>query len=115
MGWTVWKTSVKDAQNESPASAKKQIVFASSVSLLNPHALLDTVGVIGTNSLLYENIDQWLFMIAAIIVSWFYFFGLALIGKVIGKRDKNFKVRTAFNKISAITIWILAYYMVFYV
>lgn len=27
--------------------------FAASVSLLNPHAILDTIGVIGTNSIQY--------------------------------------------------------------
>ncbi len=32
---------------------KKQILFAASVSLLNPHAILDTIGVIGTNSIQY--------------------------------------------------------------
>ena len=35
-------------------SAKKQIGFAISVSLLNPHAIMDTVGVIGTSASVYS-------------------------------------------------------------
>ncbi|WP_096435133.1 LysE/ArgO family amino acid transporter [Alteribacter populi] len=113
MGWVIWNTSCEDANKEPPASAKKQVFFALSVSLLNPHALLDTVGVIGTNSLLYTNIDKWFFMIAAIIVSWTYFFFIAFIGKIIGQKDKKYKFRIIFNKISALTIWFLAFYMLF--
>ncbi|MGJ9384457.1 lysine transporter LysE [Salipaludibacillus neizhouensis] len=116
IGWSIWKTPVKNTENSSPATARKQIIFAISVSLLNPHALLDTIGVIGTNSLLYANdsIDKWLFMVATASVSWFYFAILALIGKFIGNKDKSFKFRILFNKISAVTIWILAFYMVLY-
>ncbi|WP_096186482.1 LysE/ArgO family amino acid transporter [Evansella halocellulosilytica] len=115
MGWTIWKTNVRNGSKEPPATAKKQVIFASSVSLLNPHALLDTVGVIGTQSLLFSNIDKWMFMTATIIVSWIYFFLLALVGRIIGKKDKNFTFRTVINKISAITMWILAVYMLFHI
>lgn len=114
IGWVIWKTSIKDTKNEPPATAKKQIIFAISVSLLNPHALLDTIGVIGTNSLLYDSSGKWLFMTAAIVVSWFYFAILAFCGKIIGDKDTNFKFRRAFNKLSAITIWLLAFYMVIF-
>ena len=39
-------------------SARKQIGFAMSVSLLNPHAIMDTIGVIGTNAAIYEGVDK---------------------------------------------------------
>ena len=36
------------------ASPAKQISFALSVSLLNPHAIMDTIGVIGTSASAYD-------------------------------------------------------------
>ena len=39
-------------------SARKQIGFAMSVSLLNPHAIMDTIGVIGTNAAIYGGVDK---------------------------------------------------------
>jgi L-lysine exporter family protein LysE/ArgO len=40
-----------------------------SVSLLNPHAILDTVEVIGTNSLSYTGIEKIAFTLDCIFVS----------------------------------------------
>ena len=49
-------------------SAGRQVAFAASVSILNPHALLDTVAVIGTSSIQYAGwsvcilqLQQWLY------------------------------------------------------
>jgi L-lysine exporter family protein LysE/ArgO len=36
-------------------------MFAMSVSLLNPYAILVTIGVIGTSSLVYNGYEKWLF------------------------------------------------------
>ncbi|UCZ53434.1 LysE/ArgO family amino acid transporter [Bacillus shivajii] len=114
MGWTIWKASAKERDQDPPATAKKQVAFAASVSLLNPHALLDTIGVIGTQSLIFSGVDKWLYMTATISVSWLYFFMLALLGRLIGHKDKNFIFRTVINKLSAITMWVLAIYMLFH-
>src|SRR4051812_44677205 len=56
MGWTTWnsKPSNEGEASRNTFSLKKQVLFAASVSLLNPHAILDTVGVIGTSSLRYQ-------------------------------------------------------------
>ena len=40
---------------------KRQIIFSMSVSLLNPHALLDTIGVIGTSSLQFSGHEKMVF------------------------------------------------------
>lgn len=60
MGAATWrsKPSGQDPESARSFSPKKQIVFAMSVSLLNPHAVLDTMGVIGTSSLQYEGADK---------------------------------------------------------
>ena len=54
IGFVLWKSDATSTKVDGQRfSAKKQIIFAASVSLLNPHAILDTIGVIGTNSLNY--------------------------------------------------------------
>jgi len=61
MGWSTWKSAPENSNNENIVKETftplKQIAFSASVSLLNPHAIMDTVGVIGTNSLQYK--IQW--------------------------------------------------------
>ncbi|AVM25024.1 LysE/ArgO family amino acid transporter [Bacillus pumilus] len=115
MGWSVWNTSsstdAKEKQEFMPA--RKQILFACSVSLLNPHAILDTIGVIGTNSLQYSGTEKLAFTLACIIVSWLWFIGLALLGKMLGKLDTNGKWMNRINKASAVMIWLVALYIAY--
>jgi L-lysine exporter family protein LysE/ArgO len=92
-------------------SAKKQIVFAASVSLLNPHAILDTVGVIGTSSLQYVGMDKLWFTGASILVSFIWFLFLAGAGRVIGQFNPSFI--PLLNRISAIIMWGSAVYLSF--
>ena len=41
-------------------SAKNKLAFAISVSLLNPHAIMDTVGVIGTSASVYSGSENFI-------------------------------------------------------
>ncbi|MEH7201147.1 LysE/ArgO family amino acid transporter [Bacillus safensis] len=115
MGWVVWNTSSSsgDQEKQKLMPASKQIVFACSVSLLNPHAILDTIGVIGTNSLQYSGAEKLAFTLACIIVSWLWFIGLALFGKMLGKLDTNGKWMNRINKASAVMIWLVALYIAY--
>lgn len=81
------------------------------VSLLNPHAIIDTVGVIGTSSLHYTAGEKWLFTAAAIFVSWIWFFGLALSGRILGTLDPDGKWIIFINRVSALIIWGAAVYI----
>lgn len=114
MGWSIWKSEVVafDQASAQQFSRKKQIVFALSVSLLNPHAILDTIGVIGTNSLSYTGDQKWAFTIATIIVSWLWFIGLAVAGSMIRQFQLSAQWMNRINKASAIIIWIVAFYMI---
>ncbi|MBM7693884.1 L-lysine exporter family protein LysE/ArgO [Peribacillus deserti] len=106
MGWVTWKTKNGKGNEEGEAfTGKKQILFAASVSLLNPHAILDTVGVIGTSSLQYSGTDRWLFALSCVTVSWIWFFGLAVSGRYFGKMDQTGKLMSFVNKCSALIIW----------
>lgn len=115
MGWVMWRTVPDDRsdQRRSPLSYNRQIAFAASVSLLNPHAILDTVGVIGTNSLLYSGKEKWLFAVAAIAVSWMWFTALAVVGKKVGDINHNGLVFKRINQASALIIWFMAVYILF--
>jgi L-lysine exporter family protein LysE/ArgO len=114
MGWVTWNSKPGNDFNnvENRFTVKKQILFASSVSLLNPHAIMDTIGVIGTSSLNYEGTDKILFTVSCIVVSWVWFASLALAGKWFGKLDKSGKILRIFNKISAIVMWAAAWYLI---
>ncbi|WP_026576711.1 LysE/ArgO family amino acid transporter [Bacillus sp. UNC438CL73TsuS30] len=114
MGWTTWnsKPSNRKEEIEKKFSLKKQILFAASVSLLNPHAIMDTMGVIGTSSLRYHEEEKVFFTFACILVSWIWFFGLSLFGRISGKLDKSGNFILVLNKISAIVMWGAAVYLV---
>lgn len=116
MGWVMWKSTpeVNTNQEKSQFSARRQITFAASVSLLNPHAIMDTIGVIGTSSLAYIGYDKWIFTMACILVSWIWFFSLAISGRKIGQIDKTGKFLTRMNQASAIIIWVMAIYMAYH-
>ncbi|MFD1204626.1 MULTISPECIES: LysE/ArgO family amino acid transporter [Sporosarcina] len=113
MGWLIWRdaTEAKIHQKSNPFSPKRQIAFAASVSLLNPHAILDTIGVIGTNSLVYTGHERGIFTFSCIGVSWIWFFALAIAGKKLGQIDTDGSLLRRFNQISALIIWGIALYM----
>ncbi|WP_202080884.1 LysE/ArgO family amino acid transporter [Caldalkalibacillus salinus] len=113
MGWVIWRTdpSVQSRTDEG-MSIKKQVAFAASVSLLNPHAIMDTIGVIGTNSLSYTGEEKVMFSIMTILVSWIWFLLLAVAGRNIGKLDATGQWMRRINVLSAIIIWGVAFYMI---
>ena len=113
MGVTTWK-SKPNSETSSPKSIspRKQIVFAASVSLLNPHAIMDTIGVIGTNSLSYSGTAKLAFMVVCILVSWIWFFGLSVAGSLIGKLNQSGQFILVLNKTSAFIMWGTAIYLI---
>lgn len=116
MGAATWrsKPSGQDPESARSFSPKKQIVFAMSVSLLNPHAVLDTMGVIGTSSLQYEGADKVIFTVISIAVSWLWFLGLGIAGRAAGRMDPSGRLLFALNRISAVIMWETAAYLVFH-
>ncbi|QOR65117.1 amino acid transporter [Cytobacillus suaedae] len=112
MGYTIWNSDPRPRDDiQGSLSVRRQIAFAASVSLLNPHAILDTIGVIGTNSLQYEDTEKVIFTVACITVSWLWFIGLAAAGRYVGKIDKDGSWLRKINKLSAIIIWGVALYL----
>ena len=113
IGWVTWRSEVHEDDATRLAHqwpVRRQIIFALSVSLLNPHAILDTIGVIGTSSLAYAGAERIAFTAACILNSWVWFFMLAVAGKLIGSIGP---VRTWLNRVSAVIIWLSAVYLVY--
>lgn len=114
MGWSIWRSNPADmSKKEAALSPRKQILFALSVSLLNPHAILDTIGVIGTSSLSYTGTEKVAFTAACIIVSCIWFLILAIAGRAVGNFDTKGTLLTALNKVSALIIWGMAGYIAY--
>ena len=111
MGFVIWRSDAATFEDKEALPMKKQIIFALSVSLLNPHAILDTVGVIGTNAVKYNGQEQWYFLCACILVSWLWFFSLMLAGATLKKMHISPSIFSIFNKISALFIWGTAFYL----
>lgn len=85
-------------------SAKKQISFTLSVPLLNPHTIMDTIGVIGANAAMYRHAEKIVFTITTISVSWISFIALGLIRKLVENIDQEGKFILVLNKVSSIII-----------
>jgi L-lysine exporter family protein LysE/ArgO len=110
MGWSIWQSRPSVGQAAETLSPWKQISFAASVSLLNPHAILDTIGVIGTGSIAYDWGEKMMYTVACVAVSWLWFAGLAIAGRALGRIDRDGRWLNVVNKFSALIIWGVAVY-----
>jgi L-lysine exporter family protein LysE/ArgO len=113
LGWTNWRAESESGEGWGDGAEwtpRRQVIFALSVSLLNPHAILDTIGVIGTSSLAYVGSGRVAFASACILVSWSWFFLLAVAGRTLGKIGR---VRKMLNRLSAVVMWGSAAYLVY--
>ena len=111
MGYVTWRNKPNLNSSDNALSPKKQIAFATSVSLLNPHAIMDTIGVIGTSSISYSGIEKLGFTLACIAISWMWFFSLASIGRQVGRLHNSEGFISILNKISALIMWGTAIYL----
>ena len=111
MGLLAWRAGAPEKLEENAVSGRRQILFAASVSLLNPHAILDTIGVIGSSAMQYGGAERLYFTMACITVSWIWFFSLAITGRVLGRQARMESLFAYINKFSALFIWGSAAYM----
>lgn len=113
MGWQTWKSAAVVSESKNVQNVRsKQIIFTVSISLFNPHAIMDTIGVIGTSSLQYSGDEKFTFTLATILISWLWFFGLALVGRLTRKLDSTGRLLYVMNKVSAIVMWVAAIYLI---
>ncbi len=109
MGFVTWFSSPRSLHTgEQPLSTRQQVLFSASVSLLNPHALIDTIGVIGTNSIQFVGYAKCAFTFACLLVSSIWFFSLACVGHYLHKLDGRGVWMKKINQLSALVIWAVA-------
>lgn len=113
MGWVTWQSTQQSECAYKPLAPRQQIYFSASVSLLNPHAIIDSVTVIGSNSLHFIGMDRWLYTSACVLVSLCWFMGLSGLGGILGRMNSNYSVLKWLNKFSALTIWTVALYILY--
>lgn len=114
MGFLTWRTNPYIESNaKQDFTVKQQVFFAMTVSLLNPHAILDTIGVIGTSAIHYQGVEKAWFTIACICVSWLWFFLLSAAGHLLNNQTWFATISTGINKVSALFIWFSAFYMLY--
>lgn len=113
IGWALYSAPALDVDphTEDFLGTREQIGFTASVSLLNPHAILDTIGVIGTNALAYSGQNRWIFTAGCLFVSWGWFIGLAVAGWALGESAHADRWMRYLNTASAVVVWIVALYM----
>lgn len=114
MGWSAWRSKDKVQQREGANAwtPKRQIAFALSVSLLNPHALIDTLAVIGGSAMVYTSWGERIaFAAACAAVSWIWFISLSLVGHLAGRTAIKRSSLRVLNRISAIMMWSSAIYL----
>lgn len=105
LGFKMWRAPVANTMDAKATtySFKFQVLTAMTLSLLNPHAIADTVAAIGTTAMTYSDATQRLYFVTACIaVSWIWFVALSVFGKTL---SKNTIYNLYQNKISALMIW----------
>lgn len=113
MGWQSWRTPVHPETSDGPARAywrlRRQIMHTLRASLLNPHAIMDTVVVIGGGAALYTTPSEKLaYALAAALVSWMWFFALSLAGRALAQLRHQARTLQWINRISAGIMWTIA-------
>lgn len=113
MGIQSWRASVTRGLSEDGVSAYwtlgHRIFYALRASLLNPHAILDTVVVIGGGAALYAHPDQrFAYTGAAVMVSWLWFLVLSMAGRFLGGLRKQARTLRWINRASAGIMWVIA-------
>ena len=115
MGYSLWIQPAKTRETRTylPLSPTRQILFAASVSIFNPHAIIDTVAVIGTSALAYSGYSKVVYTITCVLVSWAWFFGLSLFGSKLNQLDKTGRMLLVINKVAALIMWAIGTYLLY--
>lgn len=115
MGLGAWRDrGPATGEAKAPWTAKRQIGFGASVSLLNPHALIDTLIVIGGSAVMYTSwTDRISFGVACVAVSWIWFLCLSVIGHMLGRAALRSSSLLVLNRVSAIMMWLSAIYLAY--
>ncbi|HEX2954965.1 MAG TPA: LysE/ArgO family amino acid transporter [Bacillota bacterium] len=103
MAILTWRAKPDPSHGDEGAwPVKRQVLFAATVSLLNPHAIIDTIGVIGGSSVAYLGEARIAFAGGCLVNSWIWFFALMTSGHLIGALPNAVRILRWFNRLSAV-------------
>jgi L-lysine exporter family protein LysE/ArgO len=112
MGYKTWSARTDVGQDETlgePWTLQRKVRHSLAVSLLNPHAIMDTVVVIGGGAAIYGTMaDRWAYAIGVTLVSWLWFFGLSLAGRVLYRAARGDGAHRRLDRASAVLMWAIA-------
>lgn len=109
IAWTTWRSQSQINNKDTiPLTVKQQILYAMSVSILNPHAIIDSISVIGTSSVHFSGTEKISYTLACMTVSTVWFFGLSLSGHFLRRIDQSGSWIVRINKLSVLIILVVA-------
>ena len=114
MGWKNWcgsQTLAAPGIRTRVLGTREQVLFALSVSLLNPYAFMDILGVIGTSSLQYAGGEKLAFTVAPVLVSGLWFPLLSLVGHGLDFLPAALQRPGSLQRFSALFMWGSAVYL----
>ena len=104
-----WLANSSQVQKEMSPSTRKVVLFTTlAVTLLNPHAYLDTVVIIGSISGEFAEHEKFAFLIGTLIASIVWFYTLSLGAAKMSPWLGQLKVQRLINLFVALIMWGIA-------
>ena len=108
MGLRMWKSTAKALEPAVVLPVRSQILYCSTLSILNPHAIFDTFVVIGAVSTTFIGHQQYAFTIGCMLSDFLWFGFLGAFGFFLRRVANGQKIFTFINKLSAIIMMYLS-------
>lgn len=97
-----------DAGGQAAQTPGTVLVTAAAFSLLNPHALLDTVVLIGGASAGLSGGGRRAFLLGTLLASWSWFFGLALLAGRLAGLMRSARAWQVLDVLIGVVMWAIA-------
>lgn len=108
-GYKLWRQPVKElTSSDLSLNFLQQLLFCITISIVNPHAIIDTFVVIGAVAMEYSKLERHWFSIGCIAMDFLWFTCLAAIGFFVGKMRHNQTVMKTLNRMSAVIMFYIA-------
>ncbi|GAA5513174.1 arginine exporter protein ArgO [Deinococcus carri] len=111
-GWRSFQAARRpvtlEAGGQSVTTPRAIVATAAAFSLLNPHALLDTVVLLGGASAGLGGSGRYAFLAGTVLASWVWFFGLALLAGRLAPLMRSPRAWQVLDVLVGLTMWAVA-------
>lgn len=109
-GYKTWRQTVNELSvSDIPLNLVKQLLFCFTISIMNPHAIVDTFVVIGAVATEYTHNERQWFGLGCIFIDFIWFSFLGSTGFYIRKMKQNEIVIKSFNRVSSVIMFYIAF------